>query len=1274
MFDLEKQRDLPLYFELNQGQVNDEIEYIANLDEYFLLLAPDKITIFLGAKRGYSSSERLIGVKLINISNRTKLKAELKLKGRVNYFIGNEPDKWLKNIPTFSKIIYNNIYQGIDLACYFKEGYFKHDFIVRPQANPDDILLEFTGIQEMELNPQGDLILYIKDESIILKKPVIYQEFKGVKQKVEGSYKVLDNKQVKYQIGKYDKNQLLIIDPALVYNKSMNGYSGSGIEVDDQNNLYLLGDRTVIGYLDNKIKNDYNKDKDNKTNNKEIEYRENETAYILKLDLDTHEMIYLTHIGGNDLVNGQDFTRDHHGNLYLTGYTRATNFPCKNQISSFKGGDDDIFISQLSSDGTELKFSSYLGGIGWDNGSCIAVDSQGNIYIGGDTQSTDFPVKNPIYNYVQARNNKWDDYVLHPPMPFVSKIDPIKGELTYSTYLVGTGSVDDITVDKNGNAYITGATGSKDYPVTDSRYNFKGGNLDAFLTILNSEGTGLVFSGCLGGNKFERGEAINLDKEGNIFLAGYTGSEDFPTKNQIFKYSGNQKSYNMKHDGFVLKMDSNFNLIYSTYLGNQSSILDIAVDNHGCVYVTGITQSTYFPLKDPFYSYSIMLNDGVISKINPDGSQLEFSSYLGLRGSNSVGSNITLDQKGDVYLTGHHYGSGAFLSKVSSVDYLYPAWKYDDNYEKRWGYLDNTGKFVIKPKFDIAEDFHNNGFAVVWQDGYQGIIDRNGEYLLEPVYGNLRIDTSGFIIASQGKKSKLFDLKGKMIFETEGAIGKFKEGRAVFEKKTEKGSRYGYINSFGISIEAKYLSASNFEQGKGLVQLENTQYALINWEGILARFDYSYVGDHSEGLLTYKKDYDSPTGYINEKGEVVIEAKFVYAEPFKKGLAKVIVDIDGNKKVGLIDKSGEYVIKPAYDDLKRLGDDLFAVGLSLDTADELDQKGYIYAIMKKDGNLLISDFLYSDVEPFKEGVASVSSNLSTFFIDKNAVKVSDLPTVEGKGKMTIIGKLIKVEVDNELYYLDKTGEIIWQPQTDIKAEVSEDYQVGLKVVEKKYCPNRFMLVYYPQLSGLDDDDLQKQLNEKFIDLSHFQSEVKLDNQFSYSKSDDQVAPLKLDDQASSLKLSNQLLGDPFYYTDYEYSSDFVVEFFNQDLLTLVISNYKLTFGRFNPLTEKTFLNINLNNGKSYRLQDLFSAGANYKENLNRIIKDILKKRNHLGTDFPGVREDHDFIVKKDKLVIYFRPYQLTFYPFFADFHIAYSQLMEIIDSDSQLWKSIKGKK
>lgn len=415
----------------------------------------------------------------------------------------------------------------------------------------------------------------------------------------------------------------------LVYSTYLGGGIGDysrSIAVDSSGNAYITGFTnssdfpTTPGAFDTTINGEYD-------------------SFVTKLNANGSVVVYSTFLGGGTTDYGFGIAIDGLGNAYIMGYTLSTNFPTTAGAidTTYNGGTSygDVFVSKLNASGSALVYSTYLGGGSEDWGYGIALDSSGNAYITGNTNSTNFPTTAGAYD-TTYNGGLWD--------AFVSKLNASGTALIYSTYLGGDGVdlADRIAVDTAGNAYITG-NADPNFPVTAGAYDTSfNGTWDVFVTKLNAGGTALLYSTYLGGSGGDRGSSIAIDSAGNAYITGETNSPNFPTTLGAFdtSYNGGSLSGENYGDGFVSMLNtSGTELVYSTYFGGSADDRGnaIAVDNAGNVYIAGQTLSTNFPITAGAYDTTYnggtpTLGDVVVIKLDRTQVPVELSLFQALEG------------------------------------------------------------------------------------------------------------------------------------------------------------------------------------------------------------------------------------------------------------------------------------------------------------------------------------------------------------------------------------------------------------------------------------------------------------------------------------------------------------------------------------------------------------------------------------------------------------------------------------------------------------------
>jgi hypothetical protein len=666
---------LPLSFEANHGQAHARVKFLSRTGGYSLFLTGDEAVFTLIGGKATTHKAKIAGtartlqsgmaapksggvfrMKLRDANPAAKVSGVDELAGTSNYFIGNDPKKWRTGVPTYSKVKYEGIYSGIDLVYYGNQRQLEYDFIVAPGADPRRIAFDVRGAKRIRRDAHGDLVLGMEtgEDEIRWLKPVVYQQKDGTRREVPARYAIKDRNRVGFELAKYDPSRPLYIDP-LIYSTYLGGSGGdqgNSIAVDGAGNSYVTGLTDSSNFPT--------------MNPLQPAYGGNGDAVITKLNPTGSALVYSTYLGGNGFDGGYGIAVDSAGNAYVTGSTGSANFPITSgAFQTNLAGYSNAFVAEISPTGTALVYSTFLGGSGGDKGYSIAVDSAGNAYVTGWTESTDFPTVSPLQ---PARGGGAD--------AFVTKINPTGSALVYSTYLGG--SLGDagygIAVDNSGNAYVTGSTASTNFPTTPGAFQTTGGdgyNYDAFVTKINPTGSALVYSTYLGGssgNGFGSGsEGIAVDSAGNAYVTGSTGSANFPTTPGAFQTSYNG-SGQYGADAFVTKINlTGSALVYSTYLGGsglgsnlylENNGISIATDSAGNAYVTGQTHSKSFPVTPGAFQrvcnrgdHCDKYGDAFVTRLNSAGSALVDSTYLG--GSSSDGGfGIAVDGVGNAYVTG----------------------------------------------------------------------------------------------------------------------------------------------------------------------------------------------------------------------------------------------------------------------------------------------------------------------------------------------------------------------------------------------------------------------------------------------------------------------------------------------------------------------------------------------------------------------------------------------------------------------------------------------
>jgi hypothetical protein len=434
--------------------------------------------------------------------------------------------------------------------------------------------------------------------------------------------------------------------------------------------------------------------------------------------------VYSSYIGAPFRDEAHSVAIDTAGNAYVTGVTESLNFPTTNGFDLSYNGGQDAFVVKISPAPAVL-YSSYLGGAGNDVGNGIAVDGNGNVYVTGSTDSNAFPVRNPFQTTLGGDIDA-----------FITKFSPNQ-EIIYSSYLGGQDfeSAYSVAVDASGNAYVTGDTESSNFPTRNAFDDSYNGSGDIFVTKISPSGR-LLFSTYLGGNGFDFGGAIAVDRNGFAYVTGATFSDNFPTRN-AFSATNNGLA-----DAFITKFNQSGNIVYSSYLGGtmQDYGRSIAVDRDGNAYIAGHTFSANFPMVNAFDPTYNGMGDVFVTKINSTPA-IVYSSYLGgTRVDDAAG--IAADRYGNAYVTGYTASDNfpvagafrpvragfvdAYITKIDSTpQIIYSSYLGGSAVDQGSGItVDNLGNAFIVGFTDSADFPTPNGFDTTYNGARDGFITK----------------------------------------------------------------------------------------------------------------------------------------------------------------------------------------------------------------------------------------------------------------------------------------------------------------------------------------------------------------------------------------------------------------------------------------------------------------------------------------------------------------------------------------------------------------------
>ena len=731
---------------------------------------------------------------------------------RVNYFKGKDPSKWKTNISTYDVINLGEVYDGIELKLKAYGNNVEKLFYVKPGADPAQIKVRLNGIQPPEspftkgdsinnssykggaaaksplekgarglsVNEHGELEVKTELGPVKFTKPIAYQEINGKRVEVEVEYRIqesesnpkstnsdsknlnsaIHNPQLEYgfKVAAYDRTKNLIIDPLLA-STYLGGSSTDtiySITLDSSGNVYVTG---------NTLSEDFPTNSDYSTSGGGS-YSD---VFVSKLDGTLTMLLASTYLGGSKTDSSNSIVADLKGNIYVVGYTFSSDFPTTVYSFDTSYNDSyfsDTFILKLDDDLSNLLASTYLGGSSYDKGYSIAIDFSENVFITGETSSSNFPTTIGVYNTSYDGRSYTDT--------FISKLNGDLSNLLASTYFGGTGNDqgNSLAVNSNGNIYIAGWTASKNFPTTDGAFDTSSGVYrgDTFISKFSGDLSAIIASTRLGGTSSDVLGSIFIDSEENIYVVGYTHSSDFPTTSDAYDTSFNNEGYD-SNDVFISKLNGDLTtLLASTFLGASRDDYgeSIIEDSDRNIYVVGYTSSSDFPTTTGAYdtsyngSYDYSSDsydyDVFVSKLNGSLTDVHSSTYLGASNDDRCNS-IAISSDGNIYVAGFtespdfpmgndnyntSYNGGSYDTFVSKFDSNFSAnkissldgdWKFK---ERLCGSFrgQSLGCASVTDYYTISGDdiyYESDHIGNVYQSGKIITIEFDSEYLASTI-------------------------------------------------------------------------------------------------------------------------------------------------------------------------------------------------------------------------------------------------------------------------------------------------------------------------------------------------------------------------------------------------------------------------------------------------------------------------------------------------------------------------------------------------------------
>ena len=606
---------LPLGFEWNQGQTDPAVKAYARGPRYSFFLTSDEAVLSL-AQPGHRHS--VIRWKPVNANPHARIEAVDPVAAQVNYFIGNDPAKWRKNVVPFGKVKYSGVYPGVDLVYYGNQDQIEYDFRVAPHADPKSIVVSVSGADRQRIDPAGNLVMETKAGPVVHHKPYIYQQdVDGKRAEIQGKF-ILEGKNLRFAIGTYDHDRTLVIDPSLNFSTYLGGSQndrGLAVSTDALGDVFVVGSTASLDFPT--------------TANAPYKSLQGGTdGFVTVFFLGSAKSFYLSsYIGGSgdDEVDAVS-TALVPPEVYIAGTTTSTDFPLVGAIQQQNGGGKDVFIAKLAFP-DDIAFSTYFGGSGDDSATSLALDVLGNINVVGKTSSTDMPTLLPTQN---TNAGGFDGFLV--------QLTNVGAPMLFSTYLGGSFDDEINAVAANG-VVVSVAGDTKSLNFGRPAWPNISTTSQAFVAAFDTSEDTKLFQKLFGGNKISSARAIAVDTKGNSFVAGYTNSTNFPVTSNAL-----QPANAGLYDAFVTKLNSTGGITYATYFGGSGSDLasSLGIDSSGNVIFAGGTTSTNFPTASSIQAaYGGGATDGFLVKLNANLTSVAMSSYFGGSGTDLIlGMNV----------------------------------------------------------------------------------------------------------------------------------------------------------------------------------------------------------------------------------------------------------------------------------------------------------------------------------------------------------------------------------------------------------------------------------------------------------------------------------------------------------------------------------------------------------------------------------------------------------------------------------------------------------
>lgn len=669
----------PLAFEANQGQFDGRVLFAGRTGRSVLFLTRSEAVVALSGAKGDRSALRM---RLVGAGAGSPVVGMQRLPGTMNYFHGKDRSRWRTHIPTYRQVKYTGVYPGTDLVYYGNPQRLEYDFIVAPGADPSRIQLAFEGARTMALSRSGDLVAHTASGDVRVRRPVAYQQVGAQRVAVACSFVSRPSSRahrVSFRVARYDRSRPLVVDPVLEFAVRIGGarHEGDnrqqgpvgGVAVEANGAVWVAG-ASLSQDFPQTLQDMCGTDLD---------------LFVTRLDPTGSTVLYSALIGGSGEDWASSIAVDGAGKVTLAGTTLSTDFPSTGQSYRSLGTDGSAFVTRIDPREYWPDYSALLGGSGNTRAHAMRLDGSGAVTLAGETTAANFPTTPGALQTTRRTG-------YGKPTGFVSRLTPNGSALVYSTFLGGSSSdrILGLDVDAAGAAVVTGETLSSDFPVTPGvlQISAQGGS-DAFVTKLNSTGSGLVYGTYLGGAGADAGTGIALDKYGTPYVTGRTSSTNFP--NSQFS---RQKTLAGGTDAFVCKISSGATISYASYLGGggYDAATAIHVTPTGLASVVGETYSADFPVTTDAYQQPHGKQAAFITRFNAKGSVLSRSTVFHGTGYMDWATCVAADNSSSLYVGGYTW------SDDLPVTYRHGPCGYLDATLSKWQAATDTDVSLVAPQ------------------------------------------------------------------------------------------------------------------------------------------------------------------------------------------------------------------------------------------------------------------------------------------------------------------------------------------------------------------------------------------------------------------------------------------------------------------------------------------------------------------------------------------------------------------------------------------------